>query len=233
MASKRVVSCEKKIAPLAVFFSCAVVALAALVGACTGKEAGSRAFVVEVDGRVVHRGPAAFTTREAHPPENVVFIKGIGEVIVTPNLCRFVRSDAGLQALQILERKAPCVDVVDDRVCFNNVRFGDAVRVDGCADRNELFLSRVNGDEVTTATGFAPRTLIERCVEVPAKDPHYLRVDDIGVDDVEQPRQGLRFRWNGDGFDVCFLSRKQGKWHVTVQVDDGEPVALAGDVDDL
>lgn len=214
--------CVKKIAVLAVFFS----ATAATTWSCVTPQTQAGLFVVVIDGRTVHRGAAAYTVRDGSDPESVVSLAGIGEVLVRPGRCRFVRADAGLAALSILDREGACAEMRGDRICFDAVQFGANVRVDGCADRNELFLEQYERE-----SGFGPRTLIDRCVEIPG-DVHYVRVDDITVDDVERPRRGLRFRWNGDGFDVCFLSKKSGQWRLQLTVDDA-PVTLSGDVSDL
>jgi hypothetical protein len=207
-----------------------VLGLAAVVG-CVGCKtpAPSTGFVVVVDGRVVHRGAAAYTVRAAaREPESVVAVDGVGEVLVVGDGCRFVRADAGLSSLQILEHAGPCAVVRDDRLCFSRARFGDSVVVDGCADRNTIFRDRTAATE--GGATLAPKTLLEYCVPLPDDDPRYVRVDDVRVDD-RDARKGARFRWNGDGFDVCFLAPHAGaQWQVRALVND-KVHALAGTVD--
>lgn len=221
---------NKKIALTAVFFLSGCF----WSGACaTGGPAAKGSFVVDVKGGRGFSGPAAFTVRDSGVPESVVTVEGVGEVIVKGDgTCRFVRADKGISDLQILESKVPCAELRGDRLCFDHFVFQGASRVavDGCADRNEVFLER--NDTAHDVASFAPRTLIERCVPVPKDDPRYLRVDDIRVDGVDNARRGLRFRWNGDGFDVCFLSQKTGRYKALVHVDDKDLV-VAGDVGDI
>jgi hypothetical protein len=233
----------KKIAVVAVFLcSCAT-------PRPDGADRGAGHFVVVVDGKGAFDGPAAFTVRDADVVERVVSVPGVGEVIVKGDGCRFVRADRGLAALQILERQGACAEERGDRLCFEHVAFGGpgSVVVDGCASRNEIFLDRVGDDGL--GHGLGPRTLLERCVPVPGDDPSYVRVDRVVVDGVPQygvlgvlqgkvasvgdgtPRL-LRFRWNGEGFDVCFLSQKKGGYRVELTVDDA-PVVVEGDVGDL
>ncbi len=205
----------------------------------SARRAASAGLVVVVDGRVVHRAPVAFTVRDGAEPESVVSLVDVGELIVGAERCRFVRSDRGLASLQILERRGACAVERGERLCFDDVAFdGDGkaglVTVSGCADRNELFLDRVAEER---EVGIGPRTLIERCVPVPAREPRYIRVDEVSVDDNDDPRRGLRFRWNGDGFDVCFLSRKTGRYRVVLTVEaeprgHGAVVVVEGDVND-
>ncbi len=213
-------SAHKKIALVAVFFlACTTTPTASKVG-----------FSVVKDGRGVFRGPAAFTVRDGSVPESVVSVDGVGEVIVKGDNCRFVLADTEVKAIVILEGASNCGQVRDDRLCFANASFGGRVVVDGCADRNELFLDRAAGNKDPAL--FAPHTLIERCAAIDKDDPAFIRVDDIHVDGVNNPRHGVRFRWNGDGFDVCFLSQKTGRYRFAVTVDDNA-VVVEGDVDQL
>lgn len=222
----------KKIAPAAIFL------LFITAGGCATTKAGNGGgggFSVVKDGAVVFRGPAAFTVRDGSVPESVVTIDKVGEVIVKGDNCKFVVADTEVKAIVILAGASSCGQLRDDRLCFDKARFvakdgGALVVVDGCADRNELFLDRAVGSKAPAT--FAPHTLIERCVTVDRDAPGFIRVDDIRVDGVNDPRHGLRFRWNGDGFDVCFLSQKTGHYRVDVTVD-GSALALSGEVDQL
>ncbi len=202
---------------------------------------GSKGLVVVVDGREVHTGPAAFTVRttSAHQDTaNVVLVPGVGEILVEDHRCRFVRADGGVSVLSISERPGPCAELQGEQLCFDHIAFvsGGGVDVDGCATRNELFLDRV-GDDIGSG-GIAPRTLIERCVPIPATDPDYVRVEEINVDGIANPWRDLRFRFDGDGFGVCFLSGKRGTYRLQLRVEEGqqaEPrdVVVVGALGDL
>ena len=231
-------SSSKKTALVAVFFlfTCTAGSCATGASGVSGVSGASvRRFAVVKDGRVAFDGAAAFTVRDGGARASVVSVTGVGEVIVPADggACKVVLAERGVVALRILDGMSDCADVVGDRLCFDGAAFvgaGSRVVVDGCADRNELFLDRAEGD--TDGAGLGPRTLIERCVEVPKPNPGFVRVDDLVVEGVADPRRGLRFRWNGDGFDVCFLSGKSGHYRARVFVD-GRDVVVEGDVADL
>ncbi|MDP2344758.1 MAG: hypothetical protein Q8O67_27665 [Deltaproteobacteria bacterium] len=200
----------------------------------------SKGLVVVVDGRQVHDGPAAFSTRRVSGDQaiaNVVLVPGVGEILVEDDRCRFVKADGGVSVLSIFEHPGSCAELAGEKLCFKGAAFKKDVVIDvqGCADRNELFLDRV--DDITGG-GIAPRTLIERCVPVEAADPSYLRVVDVAVEGMDNPWRALRFRFDDDGFGVCFLSGKRGAYRVTVRVEEaGKPeprdVVVAGDLGDL
>jgi hypothetical protein len=80
-----------------------------------------------------------------------------------------------------------------------------------------------------------PRTLVERCVDVGARDLQYLRVAAIAVDNNAQPWSGLRLRHDGEAFSVCFLARPDGRYRVELVVEDprARTVVLESAVDDL
>ena len=194
--------------------------------------------MIVVDGHAVHRGPAAYTVRiESRASSRVVSLSGVGELIVHDDECRFARLDS-VGAVSVWRHEGGCGQRERERLCFDHAVFLDdagrrRVVVDGCADQNEIFLERVDG--VDADTGLGPRTLIERCVDVPARDPGYVAIVAIAVDDNELPWRGLRLRHDGDAFGVCFLSHKTGRYRVDVVVEDPRrrAVALQGTVDEL
>jgi hypothetical protein len=197
-----------------------------------------KGLVVVVDGRTVHRGPAAYTVRvgDRHT-SRVVTLRGTGEVIVDDDACRFARINDG-GAVTVWRHDGACSRRRAERICFARAPFVDDagrrhVVVDGCAEQNEIFLDRVGASD--DDTGLGPRTLIERCVDVPARDPGYVAVTAVAVDDNDQPWRGLRLRHDGDGFGVCFLSRKVGRYRIDVVVEDPRrrQTVLQGVVDEL
>lgn len=194
--------------------------------------------VVHVDGRQVFSGSAAYTVRVgSQHASRVVSLRGLGEILVDDDACRYAhRGTDG--ALSVWQHDGPCTAPLEQRLCFRHVAFVDErdvqrVVVDGCADQNELFLDRI--DSAIVDVGVGPRTLIERCVDVPARAPSYLRVVEIAIDGNEQPWRGVRLRHDGDAFGVCFLSMKTGRYRVEVVVEDPHrrTLQLAGDVDEL
>ena len=219
-------------------------ALSSFVFGCvTTSKPSTNGLVVRVDGLEVHRGPAAFTVRTTGPQRdtiNVVLVPQLGEVLVDVDRCRFVRADGGVPILSILEHPGRCAELRGEQLCFGRATFGKAVviEIDGCADRNEVFLDRVGNLDTV---GIAPRTLIERCVPVSADDPSYLRVVDISVAGSAQVWRDVRFRFDGDGVSVCFLSAKSGAYRVVVHVEEGQnavapagrDLVIAGDVSDF
>ena len=225
-----------RVAPAAV----AVALVSTLSSACasTPPSTSSTSLVVVVDGRAAHRGPAAYTVRVgAHSSSRVITLRGVGEVIVDDDDCRFARIDA-VGAVTVWRHDGACSQRRGERICFDRAAFVDdaAVRhvvVDGCADQNEIFLDRTGG--AVDDTGLGPRTLIERCVDVPALDPGYVAVTAVAVDDNDQPWRGLRLRHDGDAFGVCFLSHKTGRYRVDVVVEDPRrrEIVLRGAVDEL
>jgi hypothetical protein len=228
------------VAPAALAVGLVATAALFLPGGCASadRRGGDRGVVIDVKGAAPFRGPAAFTTRvEGHHARSVVTVVGLGEVLVGDDGCRFARlGDGG--ALAVWRHDGSCAERRGDRLCFDGVTFVDddaVVRavVDGCADRNEVFLDRIAGDP--RLADLAPPTLIERCVDVRARDPGFLLVVDIVVDDNDQPWRGVRWRHDGDAFGVCFLSRAAGHYRVDVVVEDPRPrrVVLQGAVDEL
>ncbi len=193
---------------------------------------------VIVDGRSTFLGPAAYTVRlGGAEAARVVSLRRIGEILVTDEGCRFARLETtGL--VSVWRHEGACAETRGDRVCFVGADFVDErsmkrARVDGCADRNELFLDRIEADVIES--GLVPRTLTERCVDVPVREPAYLRIAEVNVDGNEHPWRGLRIRHDGDGFGVCFLSTRSGRFRIDLAVEDPGPRALVlqGDVDDL
>jgi hypothetical protein len=199
--------------------------------------APSARFNVKKGDDDVFRGTAAWTVRATSGGrEDVVAVPGVGEVIVGEGRCRLVRGGGALGAITVVPSVVPgaCADVQGDRLCFNAVAFRDEggdVVVDGCADRNEVFLERIDEE---APIGVGPAVFVERCAPLNAPALSYVRVSDIVVDGNNRARHGLRFRYS-DGFEVCFLSRPEGRFTLTLEVEDPSPrqVVLSGDVDDL
>jgi len=220
---------------VSVVVSAAAHGCAATASSTVGRTGG---LSVVVDGRSVAAGPAAFTVRVgARDSARVVSLRGVGEIVVLDDACRFARLEPG-GALRVWRHDGGCAAARDGRLCFRAVGFvddADRVRatVDGCAEQNELFLDRIDG--AAAETGLGPRTLVERCVDVAAAAPSELRVVAIAVDGNDQPWRGLRVRRDGDGLGVCFLSKKTGRYRIEVVIEDPGPRAfvLQGDVDDF
>lgn len=219
----------------------AVGVLVAVVTACVTGAATGR-FVVKKADDAVYTGAAAWTVRATSDGrEDVVAVPGVGEVIVGAERCRLVRNGPAAAsgftgAITVLPAAVDggCADVRGDRLCFNAVHFKDSdgdVVVDGCADRNEVFLDRI---EESAPVGVGPAVYVERCAPIPAPQLSYVRVKAISVDGNDKPGHGLRFRYS-DGFEVCFSSRPEGRYIVTLEVEDPErrELVLSGDVDDL
>ena len=213
----------------------AVVSLV-MCAACATSAPRAGALVVSGGGHTLHDGPAAWTVRATSTGrEDVVFIAGVGEVIVGADGCRLVRAlPGGAIAILPAARSGPCTVPRNDRLCFpSGTRFtGDGVAVDvaGCADKNELFLDRLADGAVATV---GPTAFVERCVPIPSTSPTWLRVRAILVEDNDRPEHGLHLRYS-DGFQVCFLTRPRGRYRVEVDVEDPHRrrVSLAGDVAD-
>jgi hypothetical protein len=191
--------------------------------------------VVTQDGLVVHAGQAAWTVRATSmEQQDVVGVVGVGEILVERDGCRLVRSRTDGAISVTTSTPAVCAERHGDRLCFvTGARFveGDqVVDVRGCADRNELFLDRL-GTGAGASVG--PTSLVERCVPVSARDPSWLRIRELVVDDVKQPERGLRLRYR-DGFDACFLAQPRGRYRLVIEVEDPRPrrLELAGTVDE-
>ncbi len=192
--------------------------------------------MVTQDGVVVHAGTAAWTAREtstAH--QDVVAVVEIGEVLIERTGCRLVRSRPDGAISVTPSSPAVCAEQRGDRLCFvDGAHFVDVdhtIAVRGCADRNELLLERLGTGAVASV---GPTSLVERCVPVPSRDPSWLRIREIVVDDLEQPERGLRFRYH-DGFGACFLARPSGRYRLVVDVEDPRPrrIELTGMVSEL
>ncbi len=213
------------------------------VSSCATTTEAPRASLTATDerGAVIYRGAASWTVRATSKSrEDVVAVPGLGEVIaVDDRRCRLVRAERGVVVgMSVWEATTPsrCLEVKADKVCFSApttfVREGASFTVSGCADRNDIFLSRIDGPVPATV---GPRAFIERCVPVPSDNLKYFRVADISVDHNDQPRNGLRFRVSGDEFEVCFLVRERGSYRVLLEVEDPQPheVVIEGAVDEL
>lgn len=216
-------------------------AMLLLSTACATTSSTSSSGVVarNAAGAEVYRGPASWTVRATTSGrEDVVAIPPLGEVIAMGDKrCRLVRPTemGGIQVYEadIADR---CVETRADKVCFTStttfVRDSEAFSVEGCADRNDIFLSRVDG---VIPASVGPHAFVERCAPIAAERPNYLRVRAIVVEDNDRPTIGLRFRANGDGFDVCFLAHEVGQYRVELDVEDPQPreLVLEGAVDAL
>jgi hypothetical protein len=212
-----------------------------LLSACATTSSTSSPGVLARDrrGAEVYRGPASWTVRATTSGrEDVVAIPPLGEVIAMGDKrCRLVRRTT-MGGIEVYEAATAdrCVETRTDKVCFTStttfVREDDMFTVEGCADRNDIFLSRVDG---VIPARVGPHAFVERCAPIGAERPNYLRVRSIVVDDNDRPTIGLRFRANGDGFDVCFLAREVGQYRVVLDIEDPQPreVVLEGAVDAL
>jgi hypothetical protein len=217
--------------------SATVVGVVGVVVACATPPApAAPALVVTQDGVVIHAGAAAWTVRATSmEPQDVVGVVGVGEILVERGGCRLVRSRTDGAISVTTSSPAVCAERRGDRLCFvTGARFVEAdqiVAVRGCADRNELFLDRLG---TGAGASIGPTSLVERCVQVPVRDPSWLRIREIVVDDVEQPERGLRLRYR-DGFDACFLGQPRGRYRLVIDVEDPRPrrLELTGMVDEL
>jgi hypothetical protein len=213
-----------------------VLACVLMSAACATSAPVAGAFVVSGDGHTLHDGPAAWTVRATSTGrEDVVFVAGVGEIIVGADGCRLVRAlPGGAIAILPAARSGPCTVPRNDRLCFpSGTRFaGDGIAVDvaGCADKNELFLDRLADGAVATV---GPTAFVERCVPLPSTSPTWLRVRAILVEDNDRPEHGLHLRYR-DGFQVCFLTRPRGRYRVEVDVEDPQRrrISLDGHVGD-
>lgn len=215
----------------------------ALASSCASTPEAARHGITVVDdaGKVVHKGAASWTVRATTSGrEDVVDIKGLGEIIAfEARRCRLVRFGGdGIGSMTVWEATTSprCVEAREDKICFlaptTFVRDGASFTVDGCADRNDIFLSRVDGS-VPASVG--PKAFVERCAAIDSAHLNYVRVVDIAVEHNDRPRDGLRFRASGEDFEVCFLVKEQGHYRVTLSVEDPQPrdVVLDGEVDEL
>ena len=217
----------------------ALAATSAFIGACTAPTASSVGLrATASDGRGLYAGGSSWTIRATSAGrQEVVNIPTVGEVIVEDGHCRLVRS-VGAGGIAIQEaRPGPCVEVRGDHLCFvDGVEFvatdgGATISVAGCAERNEIFLERVEGAAVATV---GPHAFFERCAPIESPTLEYVRVERIAVDNNDKPSHGLRFRYR-DGFEICFLSRTTGRYSIDLGIEDPAPrqLTLSGAVDDL
>jgi hypothetical protein len=212
-----------------------VLPLVAALSSCASAPAPGGALVVRDGDEVRYAGAAAWTVRATSSGrEDVVAVPGVGELIVGERGCRLVRAlPDGALAVQV--GPSSCAEVRGDRLCFAGARFvdegGGASSVNGCADRNEVLLERLEAGGGAT---IGPTSFVERCAPVPSTSPTWLHVRAIFVDDNDQPEHGLRLRYR-DGFEVCFLARSTGRYRVEVDVEDParRRISLSGDVGDL
>jgi hypothetical protein len=202
--------------------------------------------IVDGEGVVVHRGPGAFYARPgstAGHTEWVINLPSTGEILidVEQQRCRLVTSVV-VTDVRVWQSTGCAIEMRDagTRLCLSQQRLSgpaSSVVVDGCVDRNEL---RLQGIEERGALGVGPRAQTERCAELPAEGYNYLRLQLLEVEGNAEPRLGARFRHDGDGFSLCFLTplqRAHGVWRAEVWAE--SPTAgptvlrLGGDVLDL
>lgn len=221
---------------------CATVALLLLLltSSCATTSASSGALTAKNDrGTLVYSGAASWTVRATTSGrEDVVQVPDLGEVIaLDQRRCRLVRADknGGMTVWEATTAQR-CIETREDKVCFTAPTTfaldGASFVVAGCADRNEVFLSRIDG---TVPATVGPRAFIERCAPIEAARLKYVRVVDIKVDNNDRPRNGLRFRTSGEDFELCFLVREQGHFQVLLEVEDptSRELVLEGTVDEL
>jgi hypothetical protein len=203
--------------------------------------------VVDAQGATEFRASVAYVMRPAtddKPPQWVVSMPGYGELLVDQELsrCRLVRASAVMDVR--IWQATPCaVQQRGDngRLCFLQQQMTNKddgpLRVDGCADRNDLLLA---GIEDRGALGIGPRAHSERCASINVDNLSYLRLQSLVVDGNSTPLQGARFHHDGDGFQLCFLSplqRAHNTYRAEVWIEGpGQSltmVVLAGDVFEL
>ena len=211
-----------------------------LTSSCATTSASSGALTAKNDrGALVYSGAASWTVRATTSGrEDVVQVPDLGEVIaLDQRRCRLVRPDKNGSMTVWEATTAPrCIETREDKVCFvQPTTFaldGASFVIAGCADRNDVFLSRIDG---TVPATVGPRAFIERCAPIEAERLKYVRVVDIVVENNDRPRNGLRFRTSGEDFEVCFLVREKGTYRVLLEVEDPKPreLVLQGTVDEL
>ncbi len=211
-----------------------------LASSCATTSASSGALTAKNDtGALVYSGSASWTVRATSSGrEDVIQVPDLGEVIaLDQRRCRLVRPEKNGGMTVWEATTAPrCIETREDKVCFTSpttFAFESAsFVVAGCADRNDVFLSRIDGSVPATV---GPRAFIERCAPVDSERLRYIRVVDIHVDNNDRPKNGLRFRTSGEDFEVCFLVREQGSYRVLLELEDPQPreVTLQGKVDEL
>jgi hypothetical protein len=219
--------------------ACAVLLVLSAACATTPPSSSYGVLARNAAGAEVYRGPASWTVRATTSGrEDVVAIPPLGEVIAMGDKrCRLVRPTE-MGGIEVYEATSPerCIETRADKVCFTAtttfVREAESFSVQGCADRNDIFLSRVDG-AIPASVG--PHAFVERCAPIAAERPNYLRVRNIVVDDNDRPTIGLRFRANGEDFELCFLAREEGQYRAVLDVEDPTPreVVLEGAVEAL
>jgi len=206
------------------------VCLVGLLSACATTTTLGRTGLVATSGeRELFRGPSAWTVRATSTGrEDVVAVPGVGEVIVAQGVCRLVL--VGEDGVLTVRETTACAEERGDHLCFAGARFDDVV-IDGCAERNEIFLDRLEGDQLASV---GPTSFVERCAPIDSTRLSYMKIIDLDVDGNDRPRHGLRFRYR-DGFEVCFLSRTRGTYRILLELEDPTPrrVTMSGAVDEL
>ncbi len=194
------------------------------------------------DGAVLWHGTATFVLR---PPARVVALPGLGELQVVDGGGRLAWAKDGLARLAVLAGDGGCSATEPRRLCCRAARFAGViegrarvVRVDGCADENDLMESRLGGVHEASV---GPAVWRRRCAPLPARprrcEVTYVALRAAWHEGHDDAARGLAFSWDGDGFLACFLERDAGRYRLELLVEDacggGGPVTLAGDSGEL
>ncbi|MCC7070123.1 MAG: hypothetical protein IT383_02305 [Deltaproteobacteria bacterium] len=226
---------------------CVVVGAHALVTcACASArtEAAGDVMVVtdEQSGAELWRGPATFVLR---PPARVVALPGLGELQVADQGSRLVWAKEGLARLVVLAGDQGCRAADARRICCRAARFSAKVegaarpvRIDGCADENDLLESRLGA---VHGASVGPVTWRRRCAPLPPPargcEVRYLALRTAEHEGYGDAAPGFSFSWDGDRFLACFLERDAGRYRLELIVEDGcgaaGKLSLTGDSAEL
>ena len=195
-------------------------------------------------------GPAAFSARATTGNrEDVVHLVGFGELVINDAGCRLMRyrvekstdaasPDRGVLEVWTAAEPGRCLTDVNDRLCLAGPTAfldgkGERFDVSGCAERNTIFLDRVDQKR---GRSIGPTSYFEHCVDVDdSTNATYLKLNSLTVDDNDNPMQGTHFRYD-EGFALCFLTTGVGRYDASVTVEvPGVPTTrdlhLEGEID--
>ncbi len=223
-----------------------LIAQAIGASACVSARTDTRSDVIVVTdertGAELWRGPATFVLR---PPARVVALPGLGELQVLAGGSRFVWARDGLARLAVLAGDEGCTWSDARRVCCRAARFAGvvegharALRIDGCADENDLLESRLGA---VHGASVGPVTWRRRCAPLPPPargcEVRYLALRTAEHEGYGDAAPGFSFSWDGDRFLACFLERDAGRYRLELIVEDGcgaaGKLSLTGDSAEL